>query len=138
MRGLLLDTSVLIRAEREAVDVWDALLKVREQTGATDVGVSTLALMELAYGVVRADTESRRSSRQRFLSDVSRLLDVYPVTASDATAAGTVEGELSLAGIRVATVDLLIGVTARELGFGIVTHNLRHFERIPGLQVVSI
>jgi hypothetical protein len=40
MRGLLLDTSVLIRAEREAVDVWDALLKVREQTGATDVGVS--------------------------------------------------------------------------------------------------
>ena len=138
MRGLLLDTSVLIRAEREAVDVWDALLKVREQTGATDVGVSTLTLMELAYGVVRADTESRRSSRQRFLSDVSRLLDVYPVTASGATAAGIVEGELSLAGIRVATVDLLIGVTARELGFGIVTHNLRHFERIPGLQVVSI
>jgi len=138
MRGLLLDTSVLIRAEREAVDVWDALLKVREQTGATDVGVSTLALMELAYGVVRADTESRRSSRQRFLSDVSRLLDVYPVTASGATAAGIVEGELSLAGIRVATVDLLIGVTARELGFGIVTHNLRHFESIPGLQVVSI
>ena len=51
MRGLLLDTSVLIRAEREAVDVWDALLKVREQTGATDVGVSTLTLMELAYGL---------------------------------------------------------------------------------------
>jgi tRNA(fMet)-specific endonuclease VapC len=138
MRGLLLDTSILIGAERSGNDFWDALLKVRRQTGAEEIGVSSLTLMELAYGITRADTESRRDFRQRFLSDVSRLLDVYPVTEAVATVAGTVEGELSLAGIRVATVDLLIGVTARELGFGVATHNLRHFGRIPGLQLISV
>jgi predicted nucleic acid-binding protein len=29
----------------------------------------------------------------------------------------------------------LIGVTALELGYGIATANLRHFQQIPGLSV---
>jgi len=138
MRGLLLDTSIPIGAERKGDDVWDALLKVRERTGAQEIGVSTLTLMELAYGVARAETEARRTARQRFLSDVSHWADVYPVTEALATAAGMIEGELSLTGVRVAAVDLLIGMTARELGFAVATHNLRHFTRIPGLQVLSV
>jgi predicted nucleic acid-binding protein len=31
--------------------------------------------------------------------------------------------------------DLLIGVTALELGFSVLTVNLRHFRLIPGLKV---
>jgi predicted nucleic acid-binding protein len=32
--------------------------------------------------------------------------------------------------------DLLIGVTALELGYSVATRNLRHFKMIPGLSVV--
>ena len=34
--------------------------------------------------------------------------------------------------------DLLIGVTALEVGFGVATANLRHFGMIPGLDVVMV
>jgi predicted nucleic acid-binding protein len=35
-------------------------------------------------------------------------------------------------------VDLLIGATALSLGFSIFTVNMRHFKKIPGLNVLSI
>jgi tRNA(fMet)-specific endonuclease VapC len=34
--------------------------------------------------------------------------------------------------------DLLIGVTALHLGYGLGTRNLRHFRMIPGLNVVEL
>jgi predicted nucleic acid-binding protein len=34
--------------------------------------------------------------------------------------------------------DLLIGVTALEPGYGVVTANVRHLERIPGLNIVQL
>lgn len=38
----------------------------------------------------------------------------------------------------IAFEDLLIAATALQLGFGIVTGNVRHFEQVPGLTVVSV
>jgi predicted nucleic acid-binding protein len=34
--------------------------------------------------------------------------------------------------------DLLIGATALSLGFSVLTANLRHFQKIPGLTVVPL
>ena len=34
--------------------------------------------------------------------------------------------------------DLLIGATALQLGFGVATENVRHFQAIPGLTVRQI
>ena len=34
--------------------------------------------------------------------------------------------------------DLLIGVTALELGYSVATGNLRHFELVPGLSVTQL
>ena len=41
-------------------------------------------------------------------------------------------------GVRVALPDLLIGVTALELGYSVGTANLRDFQRVPGLVVVQL
>jgi predicted nucleic acid-binding protein len=38
----------------------------------------------------------------------------------------------------IAFADLLIGATALHLGFDVVTLNLQHFERIPGLKALTI
>ena len=40
-------------------------------------------------------------------------------------------------GVRLPLADLLIGVTALELGYSVATGNLRHFQMIPGLSVVQ-
>jgi predicted nucleic acid-binding protein len=51
--------------------------------------------------------------------------------------AGQIDGENAAKGVRLALPDLLIGVTALELGFDVATANLRHFEMVPGLKVIS-
>jgi predicted nucleic acid-binding protein len=40
--------------------------------------------------------------------------------------------------VRLPLADLLIGITALELDYGVATANLRHFQKIAGLTVVSL
>ncbi|MBT9330498.1 type II toxin-antitoxin system VapC family toxin [Paracidobacterium acidisoli] len=60
---------------------------------------------------------------------------MHPVTVPIALRAGQIDGENTAKGIRVALSDLLIGVTALELGYRIATANMRHFRMLPGLEV---
>ena len=41
-------------------------------------------------------------------------------------------------GTRIPLSDLLIGVSALELGYGVATANVRHFQLIPGLNVIQL
>lgn len=41
-------------------------------------------------------------------------------------------------GIVIPFADLLIGGTALHYGYGLMTRNLRHFEKIPGLKIVKL
>jgi predicted nucleic acid-binding protein len=61
---------------------------------------------------------------------------MHPVTVSLALRVGQIDGENQAKGIRLPLSDLLIGVTALELGYSVATGNLRHFKMIPGLSVV--
>jgi predicted nucleic acid-binding protein len=52
--------------------------------------------------------------------------------------AAKIDGEQQAQGITIPFGDLLVGVTALELGFSVLTVNLRHFRLIPGLIVVPL
>jgi predicted nucleic acid-binding protein len=65
-------------------------------------------------------------------------MPIYPVTVSVALRTGWIDGENQVRGTRVSLPDLLIGVTALELGYGVGTANLRHFHLIPGLVVLHL
>ncbi|HEX3744367.1 MAG TPA: hypothetical protein VHW09_10570 [Bryobacteraceae bacterium] len=60
-------------------------------------------------------------------------MPVHPVTVPIALRAGQLDGQMTTAGSRIALADLLIGLTALELGYSVATGNLRHFQMIPGL-----
>ena len=93
--------------------------------------------MEVAHGEARADSPVRATYRSEFLSEIMAAIEIHPVTAQIARRAGRLDGELAKEGLRTAFPDLLIGVTALELGFSVLTGNLRHFNRIPGLIVLQ-
>jgi tRNA(fMet)-specific endonuclease VapC len=93
--------------------------------------------MEMAHGEARAASNVRASIRAFFLTDLMAALQVYPVTAEFARSAGRLDGYLTKRGEPIAFPDLLIGVTALELGYSVITRNLRHFRRIPGLDVIQ-
>jgi tRNA(fMet)-specific endonuclease VapC len=134
--GILLDSTVFIAAERKGSTARQALADVSAHFPGEHAALSVLTLLELAHGASRADTPARKAMRQRFLSELITAIPVFPVTAAVALRAGRIDGETAAAGIRLALSDLLIGVTALELGYTVVTANSRHFQSIPGLRVI--
>jgi predicted nucleic acid-binding protein len=134
--GLILDSSVLISAERQGENARQALTAIRELIGETEVCISAVTLIELAHGAARADTPQRRLKRQNFIEELISAVPVYPVTVAIALRAGQLDGEFQMQGLRVPLADLLIGVTALELGYKVGTSNIRHFGLVPGLSVM--
>jgi len=78
--GLILDSTVLIAAERKGRNARQALAEIAVQVAGEDVGVSVITLVELAHGVARANTAERRAARGQFLNELTIALPVYPVT----------------------------------------------------------
>jgi tRNA(fMet)-specific endonuclease VapC len=136
--GLILDSSVLVAAERQGENARQMLASVARNTGDTEIGISVVTLIELAHGAARADTPDRKVRRQRFIDELVTALPVHTVTAHLAIRAGQIDGENHARGIVVPLADLLIGVTALELGCSVATANMRHFRQVPGLSVVQL
>lgn len=136
--GLILDSSAAVAAERQGKNPKQLLQAIALETGDDELGVSVLTVLEMAHGIVRADTAERREKRQRFLDELMSVVPVYPVTVSLALRAGQIDGQSQAKGIRIPLSDLLIGVTALEIGYRIATHNIRHFKLIPGISIIQL
>lgn len=131
--GLILDTSIIVRAERRGLSVAEILAQIRETLGETEIGVSVVTLAELTHGVQRCKTEAQRHRSQAFVDDVLGSFTVYPVTAEIAQRVGVISGQAAERRVTLPFEDLLIGATALQLGFELATHNAGDFERIPEL-----
>src|SRR5258708_4133491 len=108
------------------------------RTGDEEIAVSVVTLLELAHGVYRALEPQRKERRRRFLDELMAVIPIQPVTSSVALRAGQIDGESQANGVHIPLSDLLIGVTALELGYEVGTGNVRHFQLIPGLRVISL
>jgi tRNA(fMet)-specific endonuclease VapC len=135
--GLILDSSVVIAAERGANTVEKLIEQVVAVAGDQDAALSSVGLTELVHGVYRAQNPGMRLRRESFISELLRDLTVYPYTKETAMLAGRIDGEQQAKGVTVPIADLLIGATALSLGFAVLTVNPRHFRLIPGLPVLQ-
>ncbi len=135
--GLILDSSVLINAERQGQNARQMLTAISHTAGNTDIAISVVTLIELAHGAARADTAERKATRLAFIRELLMALPIHPVTVPVALRVGQIDGENQAKGVRLPLADLLIGVTALELGYTVATGNLRHFRHIHGLSVMQ-
>jgi predicted nucleic acid-binding protein len=82
------------------------------------------------------------SAAARHLRNIeARVLPAITVLSYDVEVArvyGAVRAQLEGAGKGLADADLQIAATAIHHGLELVTGNLRHFRRIPGLQLLTI
>jgi predicted nucleic acid-binding protein len=134
--GLILDASVVIRAERRGLSIEELIVNIESVVGDSDVAFSAVCLTEFVHGIYRATTLPIRASRERFLSDLLRIMPVIPYSQETALLAGRIDGEQQASGVTIPFADLLIGATALSIGFSVLTSNARHFRLIPGLTVV--
>lgn len=135
--GLILDSSVVIAAERRGDTVAQLLRQVVTATGDQESALSAVGLTELVHGIYRARTPQARSRRESFIFELLNDVEVYPYAQETALLAGRVDGEQQSQRVTIPFSDLLIGATALLLGHSILTVNLRHFQMIPGLTVMQ-
>jgi len=136
--GLILDSSVIIAAERRGETVEQLIDRILRTTGDQDAALSAVGLTELVHGIYRALTPELRLRRESFLNELLADLTVYPYTKETALLAGKLDGEQQSRGVVIPFPDLLIGATALALSYSVLTVNVRHFQRIPGLSVVKV
>jgi tRNA(fMet)-specific endonuclease VapC len=97
-----------------------------------DVGLSSITLAELRYGVAKsAVVEKNAEALTEFLVPLE-IADFGPAAAE---AYGRIRAELEKAGMPIGPLDTQIGAHAVSLGAVLVTNNVREFRRIPGLKV---
>jgi predicted nucleic acid-binding protein len=134
----MLDSTAAVAAERQGKNARQLLESVALETGDEEIAVSVVTVLELAHGITRADTPERRERRQRFLDELLTGVPIQPVTVPIALRAGQIDGQSQAKGVRIPLSDLLIGASAMELGYGVGTANVRHFQLIPGLSVIQL
>jgi tRNA(fMet)-specific endonuclease VapC len=136
--GLVLDSSVLIVAEREAKPVSTLLAALQQQHGENEIVLSSISVVELEHGLHRAQTAEQARKRRDYLDEVFAAIPVESFSREMAQIAAKVDADARRAGRVIPFADLLIGATALHYGYAVGTQNPRHFQMIPNLAVLSI
>jgi tRNA(fMet)-specific endonuclease VapC len=125
----LLDTDTVSYALRGVGGVRERLLRQRP----SEIAVSALAVAELRFGAERKKSKRLHRLIDAFCGGVT----VLPFDEPAATRFGVVGAALAAKGRPIGQIDTLIAAQALAGSLTLVTHNLRHFSRVPGLRCVS-
>ena len=136
--GIVLDSSILIAAERRRMRPEQAIETVQKTVGEVPIVLCSLTVAEIGHGIYRADTPETRSRRRKFLDELKATVPIHPVTEATAEIVARIGGEQAAKGVNLPLGDLIIGACALELGYAIGTSNVRDFSRIPGLNIVQL
>ena len=127
MKGYLLDSSICIAMFRGDRNVAAMLNKV----GKEQCFITQIVVAELLFGAYRSkQVEKNLKQTYDFIKDVKML----PFANSVETFAKE-RARLWDAGKPIEDFDLLIGCAAKAAGLTMVTHNVKHFSHIEGLEI---
>jgi tRNA(fMet)-specific endonuclease VapC len=136
LMGLVLDSSTIITAERRKESVPDFIEKILRAHGPLDLSISPVSVAELVHGIFRAQTPEIGQRRRLFIEELLSLVPVHPVTKQAGWLVGRIDGQEAAKGNSLPFSDLMIAAAAIEQGYAVLTGNVRHFEKVPGLTVV--
>ncbi|HTN28302.1 MAG TPA: type II toxin-antitoxin system VapC family toxin [Burkholderiales bacterium] len=126
----LLDTDICIYLINERPK---GVLARFRQRQIGDIGVSTVTVSELAYGVARTESARNRAALDAFLLP----LEIVSYDLSAALCYGEVRADLAKRGRPIGPLDTQIAAHALSLSVTLVTNNVREFSRVKGLSVES-
>ena len=143
--GLVLDSSVLITAERRKLTPEQAIETVRKTAGEIPIVLCSLTIAEIGHGIYRANTTEIRDRRRAFLDELKATVPIHPITEVTAEIVARIGGEQAARGVILSLGDLIISACALkisacalELSYAVGTSNVRDFARIPDLIVVPL
>jgi tRNA(fMet)-specific endonuclease VapC len=112
--------------------------RLEDQLGADEeVGIAAITASELLHGVHRATLE-HRTRREAFVEAVLAAFPPLPFGLLAARVHARIWADLAVADQEVGAHDRLVAATAIAAGWRVGTANIRHFERIAGLDTLTI
>lgn len=124
--GGILDTSVLIGAERDQFDMPAVLASL----GDAPVSIAAISASELLHGVERAKKPASRAARGRFVDGNPHQHSGPPFGLDEVRMHASIFAGLAARGTAVSAHELLIAATALSVGSAVATLDQRHFGRI--------
>lgn len=127
----VLDTNVLsalMKGDRHAVDRLRAV-------GKDEIGVPHPALAEIAYGIARLARSKRKDALQERFDLLRTELPRVEWSDEVSECFGTIKALLEKKGERIEDFDAAIAAHALARGAVLVTANVKHMVRVPGLVV---
>ncbi|HOT46591.1 MAG TPA: type II toxin-antitoxin system VapC family toxin [Spirochaetota bacterium] len=125
----LLDTNICIYIIKEKPA---PVLKVLKKKIKDSIGVSSITVAELQYGVEKSGwIEKNRVALLEFLS----IFTIIHFDDKDAVEFGKIKAHLEREGRIIGPMDLLISAHARSKNMTLVTNNMEEFGRINGLKL---
>lgn len=126
MKGYLLDTDICI----ELLKHNERVIEKIEAAGQTNCFVTEITIAELFYGAAKAN----RIQHFKDVELIQKLFNIIPLFPS-LRLYGTNKTLLEKAGLKIGEFDLLIGSCAVFNQLVMVTSNIKHFNRIPNIEI---
>ncbi|MBE9485519.1 MAG: type II toxin-antitoxin system VapC family toxin [Bacteroidetes bacterium] len=129
--GLIVDTDILIDLLREKDYAVSLIKKLEDEV---ELAISSINAFELYRGAYKSQNQEKN------LASVKGLLNSLYMLNTDEDSmeiAGKITARLERGGNMIDIRDLLIASIALVNGFGVLTNNVRHFNRVPHLRVVG-
>ncbi len=111
-----------------------SVLKNLKEHSAGDIGISSITLAELHYGVEKSQHVQKN---REALSEFILPLEIADFDEKASQTYGTVRSALEKEGKPIGSMDMLIGSHALSLSVTLVTNNTKEFKRIKNLKVVD-
>jgi tRNA(fMet)-specific endonuclease VapC len=128
---VMLDTNICIYIIKQQPA---AVLKRFLEYQVGEIGISSITLSELRYGVAKS---AHREKNAKALDEFIVPLDVVPFDEKAALAYGDIRTNLEKAGTPIGSMDMLIAAHAASQGLTLVTNNTREFCRISCLNIID-
>jgi tRNA(fMet)-specific endonuclease VapC len=127
----MLDTNICIYLIKQKPP---KVLKYFKTHAVGDIGISSITLAELRYGVSKS--EHIEKNRQA-LDDFVLPLEIADFDEKAAEDYGAIRAGLEKAGKPIGSMDLLIGAHALALGAVLVTNNTKESKQIKNLKIAD-
>ncbi|MEK6776934.1 MAG: type II toxin-antitoxin system VapC family toxin [bacterium] len=125
----MLDTNICIYLIKQKPS---QVLKHFKTHTVGDIGISSITLAELRYGVSKSQhVEKNRQALDEFILP----LEVADFDEKAAAEYGSIRAVLEKAGKPIGAMDMLIGAHALSLGATLVTNNKKEFKQIKSLKI---
>jgi len=128
---LLLDTNICIYIIKQQPA---GVLKHFMEFQVGDIGISSITLSELRYGVAKSAYPEKNT---KALDEFIIPLEIVSFDEQAAHAYGNIRASLEKAGTPIGSMDMLIAAHAVSLEVPLVTNNTREFTRISGLTILN-